>query len=151
MVSRCLFCRSKAHPPSAESLQTRLWSGEGTPSLFPPPLHFSGPGAPPTTAGEVAQTFRSHYEEPPGKAKRGRLRNNEHLSNLSYASQSGYGQHEDLVLSQKGYCHKMARIARCGVVFLLTCIADNIFGETLGRLHNGFNIFLHQNPCNGGR
>jgi hypothetical protein len=32
---------------------------------------FGGPGAPPDTAGEVAQTFRSHSEETSAKAKRG--------------------------------------------------------------------------------
>jgi len=45
------------------SLLALLWPGEGTPSLFPPSPRLGGPGAPPTTAGEVAQTFRSHSEE----------------------------------------------------------------------------------------
>jgi hypothetical protein len=40
------------------SLLAQLWPGEGAPSLFPPAQSFGGPGAPPTTAGEVAQTFR---------------------------------------------------------------------------------------------
>ncbi len=47
-----------------------------------------------------------------------------------YASQLGKGQHEDLVHFQKLHCHKMARIARCGVAFPLACVAHNIFGET---------------------
>jgi hypothetical protein len=46
-------------------------AGDGTPSLFPPSQGFGGPGAPPTTTGEVAQTFRSHSEETSAKAKRG--------------------------------------------------------------------------------
>jgi len=53
------------------SLLAQLWPGEGAPSLFPPPLGFGGPGAPPTTTGEVAQTFRSHSEETSAQAKRG--------------------------------------------------------------------------------
>ena len=39
---------------SVWSLLARLRPGEGTPSLFPPALHFSGPGAPPDAAAEVA-------------------------------------------------------------------------------------------------
>jgi hypothetical protein len=38
-------------------------------------------------------------------------------------------QHEDLVHSQKEHCHKMARIARCGVDFPLACVANSILGE----------------------
>jgi len=52
-------------------LLAQLWPGEGAPSLFPPSQCFGGPGAPPATAGKVAQTFRSHSEETPAKAKRG--------------------------------------------------------------------------------
>jgi len=52
-------------------LLAQLWPGEGAPSLFPPSPRFGGPGAPPATAGEVAQTFRSHSEETSTKAKRG--------------------------------------------------------------------------------
>jgi hypothetical protein len=66
----CLFCGSKAHPPPAESLQARLWPGEGTPSLFPPPADQGLPHS--AVGGEVAQTFRSHSEETPAKDKRGR-------------------------------------------------------------------------------
>jgi len=53
------------------SLLALLWPVEGAPSLFPPSLGFGEPGAPPTTAGEVPQTFRSHSEETSAKAKRG--------------------------------------------------------------------------------
>ncbi len=66
------------------SLLARLWPGEGTPSRVSRSCG-TGTGAPPTTAGEVAQTFRSHLEETPRKGQKGRLRNNEHLSNLSFA------------------------------------------------------------------
>ncbi len=64
MSSWCFFCRSKA---PAWSLQAQLRAGEGAPSLFPVPAE-RGTGAPPATAGEVAQTFRSHSEETPAKA-----------------------------------------------------------------------------------
>jgi hypothetical protein len=53
------------------SLLAQLWPGDGAPSLFPPAQCPGGPGAPPATAGEVAQTFRSHSEETSVKAKRG--------------------------------------------------------------------------------
>jgi hypothetical protein len=45
------------------SLLAQLWPGEGAPSLFPPPLRFAGPGAPPATAAEVAQTFRQSLQK----------------------------------------------------------------------------------------
>ncbi|UCG20813.1 MAG: hypothetical protein JSU80_14065, partial [Deltaproteobacteria bacterium] len=49
---------------------TQLCPGEATPSLFPPPLRFCGPEGPPTTAAEVAQTFRQslqkNHKERPG-------------------------------------------------------------------------------------
>jgi hypothetical protein len=68
---RPLGPEARAHPPAAESLLALLCPGEGAPSLFPPSPRFGGPGAPPATAGEMAQTFRSHSEETSAKAKRG--------------------------------------------------------------------------------
>ena len=44
---------AEAHPPAAESLLAQLRVGECAPSLFPPPLRFSGPRAPPPTAAQV--------------------------------------------------------------------------------------------------
>jgi len=41
--------------------------------------------------------------------------------------------HEDVVLSYKGRCHKMARIARCGVAFPYAWVANGIFGESPGK------------------
>jgi hypothetical protein len=52
------------------SLLAQLWPGDSTP-LSVPRSCGTGPGAPPATAGEVAQTFRSHSEETSAKAKRG--------------------------------------------------------------------------------
>jgi hypothetical protein len=52
------------------SLLALLWLGEGPPSLFPAPTE-RGQGLPPATAGEVAQTSRSHSEETSAKAERG--------------------------------------------------------------------------------
>jgi len=55
--------------------------GQGAPSLFPPSADQGLPQS--AVGGEVAQTFRSHSEETSAKGQKGRLRNNEHLSNLS--------------------------------------------------------------------
>jgi hypothetical protein len=68
-----------------------------------------GPGAPPPTAAEVAQashqSLRRNTRRPEGEA--GKQRASE-LPDL-YAPQFGWCQHEDLVFSPKGHCHKMAR------------------------------------------
>ena len=45
----------------AWTLQTRLRSGEGAPSLFSSLLRSDEPGAPPPAAAEVAQASRSHF------------------------------------------------------------------------------------------
>ena len=64
MLSWCLFCRSKAH-----GLVTSIPAVTGGRHPLPVPRSAgTGPGAPPDTAAEVAQTFRSHSEETPGKA-----------------------------------------------------------------------------------
>jgi hypothetical protein len=52
------------------------------------------------------------------------------LASWLYASQLGESQHGDLVHFQKRDCHKMARIARCGLAFPLAWVAINISGET---------------------
>jgi len=63
MLSWCLFCRSRAH-----GLVTSSPAVAGGRHPLPVPHSCgTGPGAPPATAGEVAQTFRSHSEETPGK------------------------------------------------------------------------------------
>ncbi|MDH3801004.1 MAG: hypothetical protein OEU80_02825, partial [Deltaproteobacteria bacterium] len=63
----------------------------------------------------LARSFPKNILSDTGQ--RGRLRNNEHLSHPSFHSQPRKCQHEDLVHFQKGHCHKMVRIARCGVAF----------------------------------
>jgi hypothetical protein len=46
------------------------------------------------------------------KGQKGKLRNNEHLSNLSSLSQPCEGQHKDMVLTKQESCKLMARIMR---------------------------------------
>jgi hypothetical protein len=75
MSSWCFFCRSEA---PAWSLQTQLWAGEGTPSLFPPA---AGQGLPHPQLRKWHRPPTSHLEETPGRPK-GEAGNNEHLSNL---------------------------------------------------------------------
>ncbi|UCG11238.1 MAG: hypothetical protein JSU72_11840, partial [Deltaproteobacteria bacterium] len=74
----------------------RLWPGDGAPSLFPVPAE-RGQGLPQPQPGKwhrpPAVTLKRHQ-----KRQSGRLRNNEHLSNLSLLSQPGQSMHEDLVL-----------------------------------------------------
>ncbi|MGD8509004.1 MAG: hypothetical protein PVH81_08890, partial [Syntrophobacterales bacterium] len=58
----------------------QLWAGEGTPSLFPVPAE-RGQGLPHPQLRKWHRPLTSHLEETPGRTK-GRLGNNEHLSNL---------------------------------------------------------------------
>ena len=58
--------------PGAHGLVTSRPAVAGGRRPLPvPPSYGTGPGAPPPTAGEVTQTFRSHSEETSAKAKRG--------------------------------------------------------------------------------
>jgi hypothetical protein len=63
MSSWCFFCRSEA---PAWSLQTQLWAGEGTPSLFPPA---AGQGLPHPQLRKWHRPLTSHLEETPGRPK----------------------------------------------------------------------------------
>ena len=60
----------------AWSLQARLLSGEGAPSLFSSLLCSDEPGAPPPAAAEVAPASRSHFR----KAVIARSRNSLYLA-----------------------------------------------------------------------
>jgi len=82
MSSWCFFCRSEA---PAWSLQAQLSAGEGAPSLFPAPAE-RGQGLPRPQLRKWHRPPTSHSDETPGRPKRGRLQNNEHLSNLSFHS-----------------------------------------------------------------
>jgi hypothetical protein len=46
------------------------------------------------------------------KGQKGKLRNNEHLSNRSSLSQPREGLHEDMVLTKQESCQQMERIMR---------------------------------------
>jgi hypothetical protein len=72
----------RGSPPTAESLQAQLWTGEGTPSLFPVPAE-RGQGLPHPQLRKRHRPPTSHSEETPGD-QRGRLGNNEHLSFLIF-------------------------------------------------------------------
>jgi len=97
--------------PGAHGLVTSSPAVLGGRHPLPVPA-FGGPGAPPVTAGEVTQTFRSHSEETSAKAKRGKLLHNAHLSNRSSLSPLFEGLHEDMVLTKQEFCQLMARIMR---------------------------------------
>jgi len=107
--SWCFFCCSKA---PAWSLQAQLRTGEGTPSLFPVPAE-RGQGLPQPQLRKWHRPPTSHSEETPGRPEgEARKQRASELPDL-YAPQFGWSQHEDLLFSPKGHCHKMARIARC--------------------------------------
>ncbi len=77
----------------------------------------TGPGAPPLTAAEVAQASHQSLRRNTRNAKGGGWETTSIWASTLYASQPGWSQHEDLVLSHKGHCHKMTRIVRWGGAF----------------------------------
>ena len=125
MSSWYFFCRSKA---PAWSLLAQRWVGEGAPSLFPVPA-VRGQGLPHPQLRKWHRPPTSHSEETPGRpqgeAAKQRAPEPPFLPLLA-----SKGQHEDLAHLQKRHCHKMARIACCGVAFPWAWVAHNILGES---------------------
>ncbi len=124
--SWCFFCRSEA---PAWSLQTQLWAGEGTPSLFPVPAE-RGQGLPHPQLRKWHRPLTSHLEETPGRPKgeaaKQRALEPPLFTPLSLAR-----------ASMKIWCNSKrdTAIKWCELLVVeepspLACVAHNIFGVT---------------------